>query len=248
VSGRGNPLRRTIARKRRSRPVSVRASRPRTLRMRDIPGLGPSRETLARSASGSTRSSRSASLIACSTCQSPEQTAKSTSVETGSVTGIPDTSRRCAGPRSRRLCTRIPGRRRKVAAVTSIACLAANRRGWSAGQHSPHPAPLLAHFRPPDGVDPAPQRMQATLRNAMFYRAGAEPDLEQLGPGHHSMLSADQAPSPSRQILLLCPHDRGDKAATCRTRPPWGGWRRGLGAIWGLGGGLGRPLLGSRSP
>ncbi len=67
---------------------------------------------VARNASGSVRSRRSASLIARSTCHSGEHEARSTSVETGSVTGMPATSQRCSRHRSVLRCARMPGRRR----------------------------------------------------------------------------------------------------------------------------------------
>ena len=77
VSGEAARRTRTMPRNLRSRPVSVRASRPSSRRRRAMPGLGGKRrDGGAASVSGSTRSRRSASLIARSTRHSTTQDAK----------------------------------------------------------------------------------------------------------------------------------------------------------------------------
>lgn len=105
----------------------------------------------------------------------------------------------------------------------------------SAGKRGGHPAPLLAQFRSPDCVDTAPQWVQATLCDAMFDRARADPALEQLRPCNHPVLLADQVPNSSRRILLLFPHSRGDKASIEPSSPPSAGVAAGFGRYLGSG-------------
>jgi hypothetical protein len=104
-------------------------------------------------------------------------------------------------PRMKERCETPEGRRTTVA----------EQRTLAAAQYSSHPASPLIHFWSTDRVDAAPQGVQTTSYNAMLDRTRADAKCEQLAPGHHSMLPANQIPDLRRRILMLFPHSHRDK-------------------------------------
>ena len=259
---------RTIARNLRSRPVSVRASRPSSRRMQAMPGLGPSAGNLERRASGSTRSSRSASLIACSTRHSGAHDARSTKGRDGighrdrrrPRDDAPGPDRSAPMRRDARAPDETPwgmttsDRARAESAGAKPQSAAALR--WLSSASGPQASTAAIQrpagsLRPPDR-DRRP-RARADAGDPSLTRCSIEsgpiPSASNCarvttpccsaGPGSQTLRALD---------LEAFPHDPWGQGCNLAEFAPLGAGRRWDWRYLGLGGGRGRAWCGSRSP
>src|SRR6185312_13765618 len=85
-----------------------------------------------------------------------------------------------------------------VLSVSDAPCrgstLMAERRFGAAAQNGGHPPPLSTQLRAPDGIDTIADAVEASLRETMAYRLGAESHRQELSPGHDPVLLSRHSP------------------------------------------------------